>query len=338
MMVTAVALTGAIVSLAFGDRFARRTAPAVRLVYDVHGIGGGRLGDARTIDMARALQRRMERQGMREVRVSPVGPKIEVLAPASVPKEDLERVLAMGGMLSFHVVVEDANEPGVSEMLARMKPGGAGPQARPGDRLRWLPFAQAGAAPLESSADGDNHILVYATPDRSMTHYDIARPWSVKHAQVTSDESGGAAVAFELDRAGAKRFGELTGNNIGRMLAITLDGKVLSAPRIHTRIEAHGMINGPPGGFTQEQATYLASVLNVGLLPAQLSGEPVAEEYLTMTLGLSPSARAVLKWSAVALAVLAALLWFARLALRRLHPTVYDQEAALRSLGLYDQA
>jgi hypothetical protein len=220
-------------------------------------------------------------------------------------------------------------------MLARLQAGGAGPQPQPRDRLRWLPCSQDNISPLESSSGGTSFILVHATPDKSMTHGDPARPWSVKNAKPVRDKSsGGAAVAFDLDRAGAKRFGAHT----GKLLAIVLDGHVLSAPRVNTRIEGHGIINGPRGGFTQQQAVYLASTLTAGALPAKLSDEPVTEEYLTMTLGLSPFTREMLKAAAAALAVVAALSWCALLLLRRLRPTVRDQQAALRTFGLYNES
>jgi preprotein translocase subunit SecD len=340
LVVTLVALAAAGGALLAGDRVLRREAPAVRLVYELRDLPTGGGSDAQSLvrELAAALRQRLDRQEMRDVQLRATGDRIEVVAPASVPKTDLMRVLGMGGVLSFHVVVEDPSEPGAAEMLARLKEGGAGPQPQPGDALRWLPAAQDGVSPLESSSGGTSYILVYNSPDRAMTHDDPHRPWSVKTSKPTADHgSSGAAVAFELDRRGAKLFGELTGAHIGKMLAIVLDGHVLSAPRVNSRIEGSGIISGPPGGFTQQQATYLASTLNAGALPARLADEPATEEYLTMALGLSPFWRSTLRAAAIALAVLAALLWCALLLLRRLHPTVNDQQAALRSIGLLDE-
>ena len=340
LVVTLIALAAIGVTFLAGDRMLRREAPAVRLVYELRDVpaGGGNVAGSLARDLATALDKRLDRQEMRDVRIRALGEKIEVLAPASVPKPDLKRVLGMGGVLSFHGVVEDPSEPGAAEMLARLKAGGAAPQPQAGDTLRWLPAAQDGVSPLESSSGGTSYILVYNTPDRAMTHDDPDRQWSVKIAKPTADpDSSGAAVTFELDRRGAQLFGELTGAHIGKMLAIVLDGHVLSAPRVNTRIEGSGIISGPPGGFTQQQATYLASTLNAGALPARLADEPATEEYLTMSLGLSPFSRSMLRAAAVALAVIAALLWCALLLLRRLHPTVHDQEASLRSIGLLDE-
>ena len=76
-------------------------------------------------------------------------------------------------------------------------------------------------------------------------------------------------VTFTLDRVGAKRFGKATSNNIGRQLAIVLDGKIISAPVIKDTIASgNGQISG---GFTFQSATDLALLLRSGALPAPLN-------------------------------------------------------------------
>jgi preprotein translocase subunit SecD len=73
-------------------------------------------------------------------------------------------------------------------------------------------------------------------------------------------------VSVELNAAGAKAFGELTETNVGRRLAIILDGNVHSAPVIRERIPSgQAQITG---GFSSEEATDLAIVLRAGALPA----------------------------------------------------------------------
>ncbi len=76
-------------------------------------------------------------------------------------------------------------------------------------------------------------------------------------------------VSFTLDRVGAKRFGKATSSNIGRQLAIVLDGKIISAPVIRDTIASgSGQISG---GFTFQSATDLALLLRSGALPAPLN-------------------------------------------------------------------
>jgi preprotein translocase subunit SecD len=90
----------------------------------------------------------------------------------------------------------------------------------------------------------------------------------LRNAQPTLDENGRPAVGFSLTREGASKFGKVTGDNIGRALAIILDNRVQSAPRIEGRINDNGRIYG---SFTQEQVTDLSLVLNSGALPASMS-------------------------------------------------------------------
>lgn len=88
---------------------------------------------------------------------------------------------------------------------------------------------------------------------------------SLTDARVQPDEQGGWAVGFSLDRQGARAFGEFTGANIGRQLAIVLDDTVYSAPVVRSRIEDRGQIEG---SFSADSARDLAIVLRAGALPA----------------------------------------------------------------------
>jgi preprotein translocase subunit SecD len=90
----------------------------------------------------------------------------------------------------------------------------------------------------------------------------------LRTAQPTLDDNGRPAVGFSLTREGSAKFGKVTGDNIGRGLAIILDNRVQSAPRIEGRINDNGRIYG---SFTQEQVRDLSLVLNSGALPASMS-------------------------------------------------------------------
>ncbi|MGD1009638.1 MAG: protein translocase subunit SecD [Candidatus Aminicenantales bacterium] len=79
------------------------------------------------------------------------------------------------------------------------------------------------------------------------------------------DEWNQPAVAFQLKPDGARRFEQVTGENVGKQLAIILDKKVQSAPNINTRISDSGIIQGH---FTIEKADLLVIVLKAGALPA----------------------------------------------------------------------
>ena len=86
---------------------------------------------------------------------------------------------------------------------------------------------------------------------------------------VFDNQTNQAAVSFTFDRVGAKKFGRVTTDNIGKRLAIILDGKIISAPSIREAIlGGNGQITG---NFTFQSATDLALLLRSGALPAPLN-------------------------------------------------------------------
>jgi preprotein translocase subunit SecD len=90
----------------------------------------------------------------------------------------------------------------------------------------------------------------------------------LRNARPTLDEYNKPAVSFSLKQDGAVKFGNATGANIGRQLAIVLDKRVESAPRIDGRITDEGRISG---SFTQQEAADLSLTLRSGALPASLT-------------------------------------------------------------------
>ena len=84
-----------------------------------------------------------------------------------------------------------------------------------------------------------------------------------------NNQSNQPTVSFTLDRLGAQKFGRTTTDNVGRRLAIVLDGKIVSAPSINEPITTgSGMISG---NFSFQEATDLALLLRSGALPTPLN-------------------------------------------------------------------
>ncbi|CAA7613259.1 Protein translocase subunit SecD [Magnetospirillum sp. LM-5] len=80
--------------------------------------------------------------------------------------------------------------------------------------------------------------------------------------------NGQPVVSFRFSVAGGKKFGDTTRENSGKFLAIVLDDKVISAPRINEPITGgSGQISG---SFTVRQAQDLSLLLRAGALPAPL--------------------------------------------------------------------
>ncbi len=107
---------------------------------------------------------------------------------------------------------------------------------------------------------------------RSTIFYVLKRAAAVtgrdlKNARVSQDKFNQPAVEFFLNAQGAQKFGKVTGENIGKRLAIVLDKRVQSAPVINGKIEGNGIIEG---NFTPEKADALTLVLRSGALPAEM--------------------------------------------------------------------
>jgi preprotein translocase subunit SecD len=97
---------------------------------------------------------------------------------------------------------------------------------------------------------------------RSVTGRDL------RNARPALGQMSQPIVEFSFTPDGAKAFGELTGANIGSGLAIVLDGRIVSAPVIKSRITDSGIIEG---NFLQKQVEDLSTVLRSGALPASIT-------------------------------------------------------------------
>jgi preprotein translocase subunit SecD len=85
---------------------------------------------------------------------------------------------------------------------------------------------------------------------------------------VVSAQTGKYEVAFELTSTGAKTFSDYTAQHIGDVLAIVLDNKIISAPKVNDAIpDGKGVISG---NFTNNSANQLAVQLRYGALPIPL--------------------------------------------------------------------
>ena len=104
----------------------------------------------------------------------------------------------------------------------------------------------------------------YLVQRRTLMTGDVVTDARLSQGSITE----GTAVDFTLDARGTKQFGDITRANVGRNLAIVLDGNVSSAPTIREPITGgRGQITGR---FNFEEAQDLANVLRNGALPAPL--------------------------------------------------------------------
>jgi preprotein translocase subunit SecD len=117
--------------------------------------------------------------------------------------------------------------------------------------------------PGVSSGSGQAGVVYYL-----VRRVPVVTGRDLRNARPSLDENNRPAVSFSLKPDGATKFGNFTGANIGRYLAIVLDKRVVSAPVIEGRITDEGRLSG---NFTQQEASDLALTLRSGALPASLT-------------------------------------------------------------------
>ena len=110
---------------------------------------------------------------------------------------------------------------------------------------------------------------------------------AVTEARVQYGDGGARPeVSMSMNAEGAQTWARLTKDNIGRQVAIVLDGMVYSYPTVQGEIS--GGSSQITGNFTLEEAKDLANVLKSGKLPAPAT---IIQEWVSSLTSPSPSAR-----------------------------------------------
>ncbi|HXH83067.1 MAG TPA: protein translocase subunit SecD [Candidatus Tectomicrobia bacterium] len=144
------------------------------------------------------------------------------------------------------------------------------------DERTPLDAAQRGQLPETSEVLPGKPIVDPETKAERRPSYVVQKRTLLTGAELTRAEvqadpnsPGSWQVGIEFTAAGGRIFEQITEQNVGRRLAIILDGTVYSAPRINERIpQGRAVITGQ---FTVEEARDLAIVLRAGALPAPVT-------------------------------------------------------------------
>ena len=203
------------------------------------------------IQARQTVERRVDELGVAEPLIAIQGAakdEVVVQLPGVVDMARAREVLGATALLEWKRV-EQGPAPTREALLART--GGVAP---PGTEVVL-------GAHDPVAGDAASYYLVRAVADITGRDLRSARP--------IRDENHQPAVAFSLTQEGARRFARVTGENVGRHLAIILDGRVQSAPQVEDRIErGEGYISGR---FTAQQAADLSVMLRAGTLPASMT-------------------------------------------------------------------
>lgn len=233
------------------------------------------------------IDRRVNELGVTEPSIArqPQGEEILVQMPGVTNVARAKEIISSTAILEFRLV---ESGPSSKEELLKQYNG-----TLPGE-MEILP----GTAVAGDTA-GSFYVVKKIAP---VTGQDL------RVAKPGLDENNQPAVHFELKSAGAAKFGKLSGENLGRYLAIILDNKVVSAPKLEGRITDQGRISG---GFTAESANDLSLTLRSGALPASLTY--LEQLVVGPSLGADSIRAGVLSSFVGLILILVFMLWYYRL-------------------------
>ena len=109
-------------------------------------------------------------------------------------------------------------------------------------------------------------FLLYALKGKNGALLPVLDGSGITNARAQGGQYGGFEVSMTMNSKTALEWGNITGANVGRSIAIVLDNYVYSAPRVNGRID--GGQSSITGNFTAQEAEDLASVLSSGKSPA----------------------------------------------------------------------
>jgi preprotein translocase subunit SecD len=204
------------------------------------------------------IERRINALGLTEPTIQLRGGvnnnEILVQLPGEGDADAAKRVIKAGGQLELTLVQDPQVYQSQAEALSTH--GGVLP---PGTIL--LPGRPPRGATNTTGPQGEAWYVLARSP--------IVTGTDLRNAIENRDSSnpGQWVVDFTLSSDAARRFGPFTQTNIGRQMAVVLDGRVQMAAEIKNRIEDQGMIEGQ---YSQESAHELAEILRAGALPASI--------------------------------------------------------------------
>ncbi len=197
------------------------------------------------VQARQTIERRVNELGVTEPSIAQQGDdQLSVQLPGVTDVDRAKGIIGSPGLLELKIVEQGPASTSDSLQVNGQVPAG----------MEVVPGASSG---------GDTSATSYYLVRRvaAVTGRDL------RNARPSLDENNQPAVSFTLSNEGGRKFGNVTSENIGRQLAIILDGRVQSAPRIDSRITTDGRITG---SFTQDEVANLSLILRSGALPARL--------------------------------------------------------------------
>jgi len=214
--------------------------------------------------------------GVRVARVERDGERLVVAVEPELSASErahLEAALVEPGRLSIGIVASSGDGFDLDGERALLKAwltehpdapvsafaGVARADGGPDPALRWSEQDPADPRAPKDRASRCQPLLVQTNPARRFTEEDLAQAYE------STDPSGGAAIGFELLGERKQDFGDFTEAYIDRLMAIEVDGVLVSLATINDRLPGQGIVMGR---LDPERVRVMALALSAGALPA----------------------------------------------------------------------
>ena len=274
------------------DDFSKVSRGAESITFQLKDTQVSRFRDDAVDQAMLVIRRRIDKWGVAEVDVRKMGTdSIQISLPGQQDPEQAKELIGTTAQLEFRMV--DDKNPFFSQLIAKhpppadsgirlVRPNGYD-QLEGKDREALLAFARQGVpadrevllqcvTAQAQTGKCDSYLAFLVDRQVPLTGESLANVDSRR-----SQTSNEFEVNLSFDTQGGIEFGKLTGDNVGRYMAIVLDDNVNSAPRINERIP-NGQARITMGrsiGKTDEQmlqeALNLVLVLRAGALPAPVT-------------------------------------------------------------------
>ncbi len=209
------------------------------------------------------IRNRIDQFGVSEPTILRQGAN-EIVVQLPGVKDPKRAVDIIGRMAQLEFKLVDNESPIAAELPSRVLPG---EEAQLIERLKGR-IPEGDEILFHNVIDKETHRLVEKQPYLLKKEVLLSGD-TLTEAKVNIDTRFNEPyVSIRFNAVGAKIFDDVTGHNVGKFLAIILDGNVYSAPRIKDRIS--GGDAQISGSFTLDEAKDLAIVLRAGALPAPL--------------------------------------------------------------------
>jgi preprotein translocase subunit SecD len=240
--------------------FSLQNSSGTRLMYELRSTEVERIKTSAINQALETLRNRIDQFGVAEPMIQRLGfNQIAIQLPGVKNPQRAKDLIQETALLEFKLLeeskialdlpsqVEKGQEENVREEFAGKIPEGA-----------EVLFETAISEP-----DGRAYSIPYLVQKDAVLTGDV-----LQDARVTIGDFNEPIVSLAFDSKGAREFDVLTAANIGKRMAVVLDGKIYSAPVIRDRISGGRAVI--EGTFTTAEANDLAVVLRAGALPAPL--------------------------------------------------------------------